>query len=186
MATDRWQSCGSLHAVARRRSRGSLDPQHEPVLAVAGGGVVAAAEPHVRCNLTELVADVAEDRSVRRVLHYEAGLTVNPTRLHARVGGDGLDTAKPAVGERAVVVKGLSLPNDPLQARFDARVLAVGVEYSAPSGTVGAAADRALAEKDLPATRCRLAEGRGRGAGDGWAREGEGSDGGKERSHVLL
>ena len=164
----------------------SLSPQHEPVLAVTGDGVVAAAEPHVGGDLAELVADVGEDRSVRRVLHCETGLAIEPTRFHAGVGGNCLDAAEPAVGERAVVVKVFSLPDNPLQASFDARVVAVGVQYGALSGTVRAALDGALTEKNLPATRCRVAEGRGRGAGDGRACEGEGRNGGEVRSHALL
>src|SRR5262249_48025912 len=56
----------------------SLASQDEPVLRLAGRGVVAAPKPHVRANLAELIADVTEDASVRGVLHHEAWLAIEP------------------------------------------------------------------------------------------------------------
>src|SRR5262249_46795229 len=165
---------------------GSLVLQHEPVLLVAGGGIVAAAEPNVRGDLAKLVADVAEDGGVRGVLHHEAGLAVEPARIHANVGGDGVDATEPAVGEGAVAVKGLALPDDPLQAGFEPRVLAVDVEDGATGVAEGGAAEGALAEEGLPATGCRLVEGRSRRASEGPGREREGRDGGEEWFHARL
>src|SRR5262249_25723603 len=165
-------------------SFGSLATQLEPVLLVAGGGIVAVAEPNVRGDLAKLVADVGEDGGVRGVLHHEAGLAVEPARLHANAGGDGLDATEPAAGEGAVAVKCLALPYNPLQVGSEPRVLAVGVEDGATGGAEWAAAEGALAEKGLPATGCRLVEGRGRGAGKGPGREGEGRDGSEECFHA--
>src|SRR4029079_4834386 len=99
--------------VGCRAFTASPSLQHEPVLRLTGGGVVAAAEPHVGRDLAELVADVGENAGVRGVLHHEARLAVQPTRLFTAAGGNGLDPAEPAVGEGAVVVKGLALPDHP-------------------------------------------------------------------------
>src|SRR5262249_22093182 len=130
--------------------------------------------------LAKLVADVAENGGVRGVLHHEAGLAVEPARLHTYARGDGLYAAEPAVGEGAVAMKGFALPGDPLQVGFEPRVLAVGVEDGATGGAHWAASDGALAEEGLEATGRRLVERSCRRAGEGPGREGEGRDGGEE------
>ncbi len=79
-------------------------------------------------------------------------------------------------------MKGLALPNDPLQPSSEPRVLAIGVEDGATGGTEGATSQGALAEKRLVATGCRIVAGRGRLAGVGQGREGE--DGDEEWVHA--
>ena len=63
---------------------GSLVTQHESVLQVDGGAIVAAAEPNLRGDLAKLVADVAKDGGVRGILHHEARLAVEPARHRSR------------------------------------------------------------------------------------------------------
>src|SRR5579884_2502466 len=149
----------------------SLRPQQEPVFHVAGGSVAASAKPQVRGELADLVADVGEDVGVRRILHHEAGLAVEPARLHADMFGDGSDAAQPAVGEGAVAVKGLALPDDTLQTSLAPRVLAVGINNGTAGGADGGAADGALAEQVLPAAGCGRAVGRGAGQDRGYKGE---------------
>src|SRR5262249_46894231 len=140
----------------------------------------------VRANLAELVTDVAEDRSIGGVLHDDAGLAVKPARLDVDPGGDGVDTTEPAVGEGIVTVEGLALPDDPLQAGLEAWVLAVDIEDGPARGAERATTEGPLAEKGLPATGGRLAEARGRGAGEDRGREDQGGDGSDERLHARL
>jgi hypothetical protein len=67
-------------------------------------------------------------------------------------------------------------------------VVAVGVEDGATGvASWRTAAEGAFAEKGLPATGCRLAEGRSRGRlGGNQGYKGEGHDGGEECFHAQL
>src|SRR5262249_11576030 len=123
---------------------------------------------------------------VRGVLHYETGLAVEPARLHANPGGNGVDAAEPAVGEGAVAVEGLALPKGALHVGLEPRVIAVGIQDGAAGRAAGTATDGALAEKGLPATWRPLGERRGRGTGEGRRHEREGHDGCEKRFHARL
>lgn len=125
------------------------------------------AEPGVRSDKANLVADVGESAGVGGILQHKARLTIKPTRFDAGGVGAGRNAAQPAVREGSVGVERFALPNRSLQAGLETWQGAVGVEDGAASRPARRAGEQPTTEEGFQFAGAGTAEFGGRGAGEG-------------------